>query len=298
MDWLQVRIELGRLNPAPVEAALLQLGAAAIEYRDAGDEPILEPAPGTTPLWQEVCLSALLDPATPPDQVRQWVSLAVAPANAPPMEFSSLADRDWVGDFRAALKPMRFGDGLWLLPTDASAPADARAVVRLEPGLAFGSGRHPTTALCLEWLARLDCAGRVLDFGCGSGVLAMAAVLLGAREAWAVDIDPQALDACARNAATNGVADRVLIAAPEELAPDLKVDALVANILSGTLIELAPILCARLRTGAEIALSGILPSQADAVRQRFSPWIEFAAQQQQGEWILLAGRARETRPTD
>lgn len=298
MDWLQVRIELGRLDPAPVETALLQLGAAAIEYRDAGDEPILEPAPGTTPLWQEVCLSALLDPATPPEQIRQFIGLAVAPAATPPIEFTPLADRDWVGDFRAALTPMCFGSGLWLLPTDADTPPDARAVVRLEPGLAFGSGRHPTTALCLEWLARLNCAGQVLDFGCGSGVLAIAALALGARKVWAVDIDPQALEACARNAATNKVADRLIVAAPGELAPDLQVDALVANILSGTLIELAPILCTRLRTGAAIALSGILPSQADEVRQRFAPWVEFAAPQQQGDWVLLAGLARAPRPPD
>jgi len=298
VDWLQVRIELGRLDPAPVETALLQLGAAAIEYRDAGDEPILEPAPGTTPLWQEVCLSALLDPATPPEQIRQFIGLAVAPAATPPIEFTPLADRDWVGDFRAALTPMCFGSGLWLLPTDADTPPDARAVVRLEPGLAFGSGRHPTTALCLEWLARLNCAGQVLDFGCGSGVLAIAALALGARKVWAVDIDPQALEACARNAATNKVADRLIVAAPGELAPDLQVDALVANILSGTLIELAPILCTRLRTGAAIALSGILPSQADEVRQRFAPWVEFAAPQQQGDWVLLAGLARAPRPPD
>jgi len=298
VDWLQVRIELGRLDPAPVEAALLQLGAAAIEYRDAGDEPILEPAPGTTPLWQEIRLSALLHPSTLPEQVRQFVGLAVSPAPTPSMEFAPLADRDWVGDFRAALKPMHFGDGLWLLPTDASVPPDARAVVRLEPGLAFGSGRHPTTALCLEWLARINCTGQVLDFGCGSGVLAVAALALGAREAWAVDIDPQARDACAQNATTNEVAERLIVAAPEELAPDLKADALVANILSGTLIELAPILCTRLRAGAPIALSGILPSQADAVRQRFAPWVEFEAPQQPGEWILLAGRAHDQRPPD
>ncbi len=298
MDWLQVRIELGRLDPAPVETALLQLGAAAIEYRDAGDEPILEPAPGATPMWQQVRLSALLDPTTSPEQIRQFVSLAVAPAPAPPMEFTPLADRDWVSDFRAALTPMCFGKGLWLLPSDAGTPPDALAIVRLEPGLAFGSGRHPTTALCLEWLARLNCTGQVLDFGCGSGVLAVAALALGAREAWAVDIDPQAREACARNAAANELAEHLMVVAPDELAPDLRVDALVANILSGTLIELAPVLCKRLRTGAAIALSGILPSQADAVRQGFAPWVEFEAQQQQGDWVLLAGRARAPRPPD
>ena len=129
-------------------------------------------------------------------------------------------------------------------------------------------------------------------------MLAVAALALGAREVLAVDIDPQARDACAQNAATNGVADRLIVTAPEDLAPDLQVDALVANILSGTLIELAPILCAKLRAGAPIALSGILPSQADEVRQRFAPWVEFEALQQQGEWVLLAGRAREPRLPD
>lgn len=292
MDWLQVRIELGRLAPAPVEAALLELGAVAVQYQDGGDEPILEPAPGTTPLWQDVVLSALLTPETPADHVRLAVAAAVAPARLPPITFESLADQDWVGQFSRQLAPQKFGDSLWLIPPGTAAPADADAIVQLEPGLAFGSGSHPTTALCLEWLAARRCQGTVLDFGCGSGVLALAAAALGASQVWAVDIDAQALQASTNNAVLNGMQDRIRVLAPAALPADLRCDAVVANILSGPLIELAPDLGSRLYPGASLALTGILWQQADAVRAAYRPWIDFDPDSRRGEWALLSGRAR------
>ena len=292
VDWLQVQIELGRLAPEPVEAALFAQGAVAIEYRDAGNQPILEPAPGATPLWERLWLSALLPADSDEQLLRLAVAAAIAPAALPPMLFARLTDQDWVRRFRASLEPRCFGHGLWILPADAPVPDDARAIVRLEPGLAFGSGDHPTTALCLEWLARLECRGALLDFGCGSGVLTLAAISLGADRAVAVDIDPQAREACADNAQRNGCSDRVTVIDVDELHAGQRFDAVVANILSGPLMELAPELAARLLPGAPIALSGILESQADEVGERYSPWVDFGPPAQRGDWVLLSGLSR------
>ncbi|UCG71975.1 MAG: 50S ribosomal protein L11 methyltransferase [Chromatiales bacterium] len=292
MDWLQVQIELGRLAPEPVEAALLQLGALAIEYADAGNEPLLEPAPGDTPLWSEVVLSALLSPDTPAERVRLAVAAAVAPAALPPVRFRSLPDQDWVRNFRRTLTAQRFGARLWIVPPSAELPPAPGAVVRLEPGLAFGSGRHETTALCLEWLDALGCGGTVLDYGCGSGVLAIAALALGATNAVGVDIDPQAREACADNAARNGVSGRLEVLAPDDLAPGRRFDAVVANILSGPLMELAPALGPRLLPAGAIALTGILVDQAATVRDCYADWVHFDAPILRGDWVLLSGRSR------
>lgn len=292
MDWLKVQIELGRLAHEPVEAALLELGAVSVEYRDAGNEPILEPAPGATPLWAEISLSALLPADSHEDHVRLAVAGAIAPARMPSIRFERLADQNWVSNFRASLEPKRFGKDLWVLPMDADAPAGATAIVRLEPGLAFGNGGHPTTALCLEWLSRLGCTGSLLDFGCGSGVLALAAIALGAGHAVAVDIDPQARDACIENARRNRMSARITVIDSGQLPEGQRFDAVVANILSGPLMELAPRLTKRLLPGGHIALSGILESQAGDVRERFSPWVEFDPPVQRGDWVLLSGLAR------
>jgi ribosomal protein L11 methyltransferase len=291
MDWLQVQIDLDGIDPQAVETALTGLGALAIEYRDAGNEPILEPPPGTTPMWRELRLGALLPADTAPETVQLVVAAAVAPAPLPAMRFKALAERDWVRDFSAGLRPVCFADVLWLVPPDQPAPPGA-AVVTLEPGLAFGSGSHPTTALCLEWLARLRCPGRVLDYGCGSGVLGLAALALGAQACLAVDVDPQARVACAANARRNGMGDRLRVVAPGALPDGIRFDAVVANILSDTLIVLAPALCARLATGASIALSGILGGQVADVRSAYRRRIDFAPVQRRGDWALLSGRAR------
>jgi ribosomal protein L11 methyltransferase len=199
-----------------------------------------------------------------------------------------LEDAQWEQAWRQSAVARAFGDGLWVLPFDAPRPAAARAVVRLDPGLAFGTGSHPTTALCLAWLADQALAGRsVIDYGCGSGILALAAAALGAAEVHAVDHDPQALAATRDNAARNGLAHRVAITEDPPMA-----DVLVANILANALDALAPRFAALVRPGGRIALSGILPGQADALAARYGAAFDVEPARESGGWVLLSGRRR------
>ena len=291
MNWLQVQIDLGELDPEPVEAALLDLGAVSVWLSDAADEPILEPGPGETPLWRHIRLTGLMRADINPDFVRLGIAAAVRPAGLPEMRFETLAERDWIAAWQQSLTPVMFGQGLWICPHGSSAPESASAVVWLDPGLAFGTGSHPTTALCLEWLAGIDNPGDVLDFGCGSGILALAAAALGAKRIWAIDNDPQALLATRENAIRNGCAMQLTIAEPAQLSSDQQFDTVVANILSGTLISLASTLAAHCRPGGRIALSGILEHQAASVTAAFKPWVQFTSPQIRDGWVLLTGIA-------
>ncbi|MBT8421700.1 MAG: 50S ribosomal protein L11 methyltransferase, partial [Gammaproteobacteria bacterium] len=238
MPWLQVETLAGQRDPQTVERVLSELGAAAVWLKDAGDEPILEPAPGETPGWSETLVTALFTA-----DFREADLRAALDDTVPGIEwrFAVVEDQDWQSAFEQTLRPLRFSDRLWVIPDGSPAP-DHGAVVRLAPGMAFGTGEHPTTAMCLQWLAQqaLDHAG-VLDYGCGSGLLAIAALKLGASRCCAVDIDPQALDATAENAASNAVADRLIIVEPDAVPAGAQYDVLVANILSGTLIDLGPV---------------------------------------------------------
>jgi ribosomal protein L11 methyltransferase len=293
VSWLLIQVELGRLDPGPVEAALLAIGAETIELSDAGDRPILEPGPGETPLWPDVRLRALMSPEVPELQVQLAIAAATTPGPLPRISFSRLGDRDWIKAWREDLQPMRFGKRLWICGHGEPGPGPAARVVRLEPGLAFGTGSHPTTALCLEYLDRhCRASDEILDFGCGSGILAIAAAALDAASATAVDNDPQALIAARQNAVRNRVADRIRVMAPHEMAAGARYDGVVANILSGTLIALAPDLADRCRPGAWLALSGILDSQAQAVRAAFAPWAALDDTHERDGWVLLAGRRR------
>jgi ribosomal protein L11 methyltransferase len=197
-------------------------------------------------------------------------------------------EREWLKDFR----PMRFGRRLWVVPAGQAPDAPSGVVLELDPGLAFGTGTHATTALCLEWLdARIQGGERVLDYGCGSGILALAALSLGAGSAAAFDIDPQALTATRENAARLGLAARVVIAArPEALAGVF--DIVLANILAGPLIELAPRLATLVRAGGEIVLAGMLEAQAAEVAQAYRPWFHIGPTVERDGWALLAGHRR------
>jgi ribosomal protein L11 methyltransferase len=291
LNWLQVEIDLGEFDPEPVEAALLDLGAVSVWLSDAADEPILEPGPGETPLWRQIRLTGLMPADVNPDFVRLGVAAAVQPAALPAMRFETLAERDWIATWQQSLAPVMFGQGLWICPHGSRAPESASAVVWLDPGLAFGTGSHPTTAMCLEWLTGIDNPGTVLDFGCGSGILALASAALGASGVWAIDNDPQALLATRENAIGNGSEAKLTIAEPAQLSSAQCFDTVVANILSGTLISLAGTLAAHCRPGGRIALSGILEHQAASVTAAFKPWVRFTTPRIRDGWVLLAGIA-------
>lgn len=293
MAFLQLSIDIGAAEPGPFEDALLAAGALSITLQDAADDPVLEPAPGTTPLWPRVRIQALFDEQRDPEELRQAIdivlgSLSQDPDTAPVPDgaqmpsisprFEILADRAWEREWLKDFRPMRFGRRLWICPGGQRPPAeDATAsscLVELDPGLAFGTGTHPTTALCLAWLDGAQLQNQqVIDYGCGSGVLAIAALKLGARHAVAIDIDPQALLATQDNAVRNAVENRLSIhlAGTETTAP---ADVLLANILAEPLQALAATFAQRLLPGGRLVLSGLLHSQFDDVARCYAPWFD------------------------
>jgi ribosomal protein L11 methyltransferase len=275
------------------ENALIEAGALAVTLCDAGDAPVLEPGPGETPLWPAVRVTGLFPGSG--DALALVARLAAALPGTQ-WHVQGLGERAWEREWLKDFRPRRFGTRLWVAPLDVTAPEDG-VVLRLDPGLAFGTGHHDTTALCLEWLDGLAGGDRlagavVVDYGCGSGILAIAALKLGAARAVAVDNDPQALAATTANAARNGVGERLTACAPEGLDAALggrPADVLVANILAGPLVELAPRFAAALGRGGRIALSGILAGQEARVLSACAPDFEMDAPCTREEWIRLQG---------
>jgi ribosomal protein L11 methyltransferase len=299
MPWLELTLTVHSRDQERVELALEDAGALAITLLDAdADTPderaILEPGVGETPLWGEVALCALFDASA--DRAGLLHVLAeLLPEIAPErLRFRDVADQDWTRVWMDQFQPMRFGRRLWIYPSNIEPPADATdaVIVRLDPGLAFGTGTHPTTALCLEWLDGADLTGKtVLDYGCGSGVLAIAALKLGAAHVIGIDNDPQALSATRDNAGRNGVRDRLDVRAPEDFA-DAPADVLVANILAGPLAELAPRFTACTRPGAPFALSGILAGQDTELLARYAGGFTDLAVTTREGWVRISGRRR------
>jgi ribosomal protein L11 methyltransferase len=287
MPDLQLTFDVGSADPATIEETLTSLGATSVTLEDAADDPVLEPAPGETPLWPTVRLRALFREDADPRAIQAGLVELLLPTTL--LRFEVLEDRPWEREWLRDFHPMRFGRRLWVCP-DGQAAGDANAVrVALDPGLAFGTGTHPTTALCLEWLDGSELRGcRVIDYGCGSGILAIAALKLGAAEAFAYDIDPQARLATRDNAVRNGVADRLTITATAPQEPE-SCDVLVANILAKPLTELADRFAALLRAGGRIVLSGLLPEQVESVAVAYRPWFMIGATTVRDGWALLSG---------
>ncbi len=290
MNWLRVHIDLQHIDPAPIEQALVALGALSIDFRDAADHPILEPAPGATPLWPTLRATALFADTIDNTTIRLAIAGAIEGDCMPPLSFEPMTDQDWIENWQQTLEPMQFGNRLWIYPTGSTHPEPDTTVITLDPGLAFGTGSHPTTAMCLDWLTNFDNdQGTLLDYGCGSGILSIAALALGATRVLGVDLDDQALRATQENAERNQVAERLTIARPETAHQYQEFDRLVANILSGTLIELATDLKAFCRTGTRIALSGILTDQTESVMAAYEPWVAFEPVIERDDWALLSG---------
>ncbi len=289
-------MQLESLSPAAVEEIFARHGACSITLSDGGNDPVLEPGVGETPLWTNTCITALLPGDADTDALRADLLSGLGLSELPVHRVERLVDRAWERQWLRDFQPMRFGRRLWVCPGDHDVTAADAVVVRLDPGLAFGTGTHATTALCLEWLDGLNlCSRTMLDVGCGSGVLAIAALKLGCRSATATDVDPQALLATRENAGSNDVGDRLRLV--DNLADvDAKFDVVVANILAGPLIELADTIGARLADAGTLGMSGVLSTQVDDVLAAYEPWIRFDApvsREQDGQtWCRLAGIRR------
>jgi ribosomal protein L11 methyltransferase len=285
---VSLTLDLDGLEPDSAESACFALGAVSVTYTDQRDDPVLEPAPGEMRLWPATRLQAIFDGGVDGDAVAAVLAatLGTTPGRirVQPVEDKAW-EREWLADFHA----MRFGRRLWVCPHHETVNEPDAVVVRLDPGLAFGTGTHATTALCLEWLdAHLAPGARVVDYGCGSGILALAAARLGAARAWAFDIDPQALVATRDNAARNGIEPAIETCESPARLPR-SADVLLANILAGPLCELAPSFAAIVRPGGSIVLSGLLEEQAEEVMRAHRPWFDIGIAAVRDGWVALSG---------
>ncbi|MDR6233817.1 50S ribosomal protein L11 methyltransferase [Pseudomonas oryzihabitans] len=290
MSWLQVRLALTPAQAETYEDLMLELGAVSVTFMDAEDQPIFEPDLGTTPLWSQTHLLALFEGDTDATALEQRVQLL---ANGLTHEVERLEDQEWERSWMDNFQPMRFGQRLWIVPSWHEAPEPDAVNLLLDPGLAFGTGTHPTTSLCLQWLDGEPVEGRqVLDFGCGSGILAIAALLLGAERAVGTDIDVQALEASRENANRNGIDPaRFPLYLPADL-PAEPADVVVANILAGPLVGLAEQITRLTRIGGRLALSGILAEQAEDVRAAYAGCFDLEPTATLDGWVRISGTRR------
>ena len=292
MPWLQVRLAITPEQAETYEDALLGVGAVSVTFMDAEDQPIFEPDLGTTPLWSHTHLLALFEADTDPANLFAHLQLLTG-GELPAHEIEHIEDQDWERSWMDNFQPMRFGQRLWIVPSWHAAPEPDAVNLLLDPGLAFGTGTHPTTALCLEWLdgqALADCD--VIDFGCGSGILAIAALLLGAPQARGTDIDPQALEASRDNASRNGIDPaRFPVYLPADM-PQQPADVVVANILAGPLVSLAPQISALVKAGGRLALSGILAELAAEVREAYAGAFDLDPTAIKDGWVRISGVKR------
>jgi ribosomal protein L11 methyltransferase len=289
MAWHQLSVITDE-NTAPELADYFSiLGAVSFTYMDAEDQPVYEPAIGETKLWRNTQVIALYELDAEPALIKTLVYTQFDDTLLHNWRQEELADQEWERAWMDYYQPMKFADKLWVCPTDQEQYEPCTVCLTLDPGLAFGTGTHPTTALCLQWLASHDLTGKtVIDYGCGSGILAVAAILLGAKEVHAVDIDPQALTATSDNALKNHVQAKIQCFLPEHFSP-FQADIVLANILVKPLIDLSKQISSLLVSGGQLVLSGILFEQAESVMSVYKQEIAFELPVQQEEWIRLEG---------
>lgn len=284
MPWLEVRINSSRELAPAIEDALLAAGAVSVTLQDNADEPIFEPALGETPLWDATRVTGLFENGVDTQAIERQLTIP----QGSHCQWQTLEDRDWEREWMKDFSPIDCGNSLWICPSWIAPPQPEAVNILLDPGLAFGTGTHPTTFLCMQWIGKQALNNRsVIDYGCGSGILGVAAARLGSRPVLAVDIDPQALLATRENAERNGVTPDVLqVFTPEQL-PSQPTDAVLANILAGPLVSLAPSLTALVKPGGHLCLSGILETQAETVMQAYTDNFQFDAPTVLDGWVCL-----------
>ena len=291
MPWLKLKPRTNQDQAQALADAFEEWGAISVTLEDAADQPLFETHWDRSPLWSQVQVTGLFPEHTDTDAILARARKQLSLAENPPHQIDLLGDEDWAHSWMAHYKPLQVGGRLWIVPSWCAPPDPSAVNIILDPGLAFGTGDHPTTSLCLEWLSEQPLTGKtILDYGCGSGILSIAALKLGAAQAFAVDIDALALDVTRRNAVHNGIDSGLNVMLPSELPPGFQADIVIANILFGTLIELAADIKSRVRPGGRLVLSGLLGSdQAVEVRPHYEPPFVFEQRERQ-QWVLLAGR--------
>lgn len=290
MPWIQIKINSSGANAEELSDALMETGAVSVTFQDTHDTPVYEPMPGETRLWGDTDVIGLFDAESDMEGVIAELSRHPLLGENFRHKIEQIEDKDWEREWMENFHPMRFGERLWICPSWRDVPDPDAVNVMLDPGLAFGTGTHPTTSLCLTWLDGLDLAGKtVIDFGCGSGILAIAALKLGAAQAIGIDIDPQAIQASRDNAERNGVADRLSLYLPHQQPENLQADVVVANILAGPLRELAPLIRVLPKSGGYLGLSGVLESQAESVCEAYVTHFALDPVAVKEEWCRITG---------
>ena len=297
MPWVQITLSSSPENSEFLEDMLLLCGAGAVSMLDGADQPVFEPIKGTTPLWQDTQVMGLFEADTDGDALLDYLGngwqAAFANTPFPNYKLEILEDKDWERQWMDRFEPLQFGSRLWVCPSWKPVPDPMAVNLMLDPGLAFGTGSHPTTALCLQWIAEQDWQGKtVIDYGCGSGILAIGTILMGAERVLGVDNDTQALTATKDNAQRNGIAAQAIPVFLPEDTPQEAVDVMLANILAGPLIEMAAHLAELTKVRGLITLSGILEHQADAVVEAYSPWFDMHTVVSKDEWVRIDGIKR------
>ncbi len=292
MPWIQIKLNATNDNAEAIGDMLMEeTGAVSVTFLDAKDTPVFEPLPGETRLWGDTDVVALYEADMDTSLILKQIKASNMLAEGFAHKVEQVEDKDWEREWMDNFHPMQFGRRLWICPSWREVPDPQAVNVMLDPGLAFGTGTHPTTALCLEWLDNLDLSGKtVIDFGCGSGILAIAAIKLGAAKVIGIDIDPQALLASKDNAARNGVEDQIEVYLPKDQPEGLVADVVAANILAGPLRELSPIIKGLLKPGGQLAMSGILDTQAESVAEFYRDDLELDPIAEKSEWCRISGR--------